>query len=53
MHLELAALEHRLGQTDRALALAQRLETLAQTDEDRGRVAGLREYLGRARAAAR
>lgn len=45
MHLELAALEHRLGFADRAQVLAGRLEQMAQTDDERTRAAGLREYL--------
>lgn len=47
MHLELAALEHRLGFTDRARALAGRLAEMARTQDEFSRVAGLREYLER------
>jgi len=46
MHLELAALEQRLGNGDRAKALAEHVATLAENEEERNRVAGLEEYLG-------
>jgi glycosyltransferase involved in cell wall biosynthesis len=51
MHLELAALEQRLGFPDRARELAARLATIAKTDEERGRVTGLEEYLNRGASA--
>lgn len=45
MHLELATLEHRLGNTQRARELADRLSTIASTDDERARLVGLNDYL--------
>jgi glycosyltransferase involved in cell wall biosynthesis len=45
MHLELATLEKRLGNSDRAQILLARLEALASTDDERRRVDGLKDYL--------
>jgi hypothetical protein len=49
MHLELAALEQRLGNPDRAKALAEHLVTLAETDDERNRLVGLEQYLRQSR----
>jgi hypothetical protein len=51
MHLELAALEQRLGNGDRAKALAEHAATLAENEDERNRVAGLRQYLAQSRTA--
>jgi tetratricopeptide (TPR) repeat protein len=51
MHLELAAIEDRLGYTDRARILAARLAVMAQNDDEKDRVKGLDEYLARPRPA--
>lgn len=45
MHLELATLEHRLGNTRRARELAGHLSTIANSDDERVRLAGLNDYL--------
>jgi len=53
IHLELAAIEHRLGFADRARQLAARLAQIASTDDDWRRLMGLQEYLSQPRTAAR
>ncbi len=45
MHLELATLEHRLGNTQRARELADQLFIIASSDDERARLAGLNDYL--------
>jgi hypothetical protein len=47
MRLELAALEQRLGNSDRAQNLARHLATIAETDDERNRVTELEAHLGR------
>jgi len=45
MRLELAALEQRLGNSDRAQNLARHLATIAETDDERNRVTELEAHL--------